>query len=90
MEQALSGGDEAVPTRHDIVRRFLAYVDAQRTRGVPLKSMTRHILGLFNGLPGARAWRRHLSEEAVRDDAGPEVIESALAMVSEQPATKAA
>ena len=90
MEQALFGGDEAVPTRHDIVRQFLPYVDAQRTKGVPLKSMTRHILGLFNGLPGARAWRRHLSEEAVRDDAGPEVIEAALALVSELPAKKAA
>ncbi|MGI9504760.1 MAG: tRNA dihydrouridine(20/20a) synthase DusA, partial [Geminicoccaceae bacterium] len=90
MEQALFGAEDTAPTRHDIVRQFLPYVDAQRTKCVPLKSMTRHILGLFNGLPGARAWRRHLSEEAVRDDAGPEVIEAALALVSELPAKKAA
>jgi tRNA-dihydrouridine synthase A len=43
--------------------------------------MTRHILGLFNGLPGARAWRRHLSEAAHRADAGSEVILAALAKV---------
>ncbi len=81
MEQALFGSDEMAGTRHDVVRQFLNYVDDQRTAGVPLKSMTRHILGLFNGLPGARAWRRHLSEHAVRADAGPEVIEAALALV---------
>ncbi len=48
------------------------------SRGAPLNGMTRHILGLFNGLPGARAWRRHLSTEAHRPGAGPEVIEAAL------------
>jgi len=90
MEQALFGTQSSPMTRHEIVRHFLDYVDAQRSADVPLKSMTRHILGLFNGLPGARAWRRHLSEEAVRDDAGPEVIEAALALVPELPAAKAA
>ena len=48
------------------------------SRGVPLKAIARHILGLFNGLPGARAWRRHLSTAAQRPGAGPEVIEAAL------------
>ena len=90
MEEALLGRDEAAPTRHDIVRRFLPYVDAQRAAGVPLKSMTRHILGLFNGLPGARSWRRHLSEEAVCEGAGPDVIEAALALVPELPYANAA
>ena len=90
MEQALFGADEASPTRHEVVLQFLDYVDAERIAGTPLKSMTRHILGLFNGLPGARAWRRHLSEEAVRDDAGPEVIEAALALVPELTRSKAA
>ena len=66
MEDALFGPSDEVRTRHDVVRRYLGYVERQRVKGVPLKSMTRHILGLFNGLPGARAWRRHLSEEAVR------------------------
>ena len=90
MERALFDVEEAVRTRHDIVRCFLDYVDDRRAAGVPVKSMTRHILGLFNGLPGARAWRRHLSEEAVRENAGPEVIEAALARVPESPEAQAA
>ena len=90
MESALFGGDKTTSTRHDIVRQFLDYVDDKRTTGVPLKSMTRHILGLFNGLPGACAWRRHLSENAMRMDAGPEIIETALALVPDLPAAKAA
>ncbi len=72
-------GDQQVPpSREAVVRAYLPYVETQRARGVPLKSITRHMLGLFNGLPGARAWRRHLSEAAHRPGAGPEVIEAAL------------
>ena len=72
-------GDLRVPPgREAVVRAYLPYVETQRARRVPLKSMTRHILGLFNGLPGARAWRRHLSEAAREPEAGPEIIEAAL------------
>jgi tRNA-dihydrouridine synthase A len=56
----------------------LPYVEAQCEAGVPVKAVTRHILGLFNGEPGARLWRRALSELAHRPGAGPEVIEAAL------------
>ena len=90
MEDVLFGAGDEVPSRHRIATRYLDYVEAQCVSGVPLKSMTRHILGLFNGLPGARAWRRHLSEEAVQEGAGPEVIEAALAVVPQPPETKAA
>ena len=90
MEQALFGIEGPTPSRHEIARRFLHYVEAERGNGVPLKSMTRHILGLFNGLPGARAWRRHLSQEAVSDGAGPEVIEAALSCVPESITVEAA
>jgi tRNA-dihydrouridine synthase A len=72
-----------VPTRHEIIAGFLPYVECQRAEGVPLHSMTRHILGLFNGQRGARAWRRYLSTNANRDQAGPEVIEAALRLVPE-------
>jgi len=65
-------------SREEIVADFLPYVERQLTQGVPLKSITRHMLGLFNGLRGARAWRRHLAEEAHKPGAGPEVIEQAL------------
>ena len=73
----------SVPTRHEIIAGFLPYVERQRGEGVPLPSMTRHILGLFNGQRGARAWRRYLSTNANRDQAGPEVIEAALKLVPE-------
>ena len=73
-------GETAAPkSREEIVTDFLPYVERQLTKGVPLKSITRHMLGLFNGLPGARAWRRCLAEEAHKPGAGPEVIEEALA-----------
>jgi len=85
------GDRQSPPGREAVVRAFLPYVESQRARGVPLKSMTRHILGLFNGLPGARAWRRQLSEAAREPKAGPEIIEAALDRVlAAQPAREAA
>jgi len=72
------GETTPVKSREEIVAAFLPYVERRLSEGVPLKSMTRHMLGLFNGLPGARAWRRHLAEEAHRPGAGPEVIEAAV------------
>ncbi|MEX0317574.1 MAG: tRNA dihydrouridine(20/20a) synthase DusA [Ruegeria sp.] len=65
-----------------VVRRMLPYIDAHLTAGGRLHQITRHMLGLFAGRPGARAWRRALSESAVRDGAGPELVEAALAQVS--------
>ena len=78
------------PDRRDIVGRLLPYVEARLAEGVPLKSITRHILGLYNGLPGARVWRRRLSEDAHAAGAGPEVIERALAEVESIEARRAA
>jgi tRNA-dihydrouridine synthase A len=72
------GDMRPTPSREQVIRALLPYVAAQRARGVPLNAITRHILGLFNGLPGARTWRRELSEAAHRPGAGPEVIEAAL------------
>lgn len=65
-------------SREAVVEAFLPYVERQLSAGVRLGSITRHILGLFAGQPGARRWRRVLSEEAHRDGAGVDVIERAL------------
>mgnify|MGYP006932093239 FL=1 len=54
------------------------WVARQWTPGVPISRYTRHLSGLFQGMPGARVWRRALSEGAARRDAGPEVIDDAL------------
>ncbi len=69
------------PTRHQIIERLIPYVEQQLCRGVYLSSITRHILGLFQGQPGARTWRRYLSENTHRPGAGAEVILAALQRV---------
>ena len=89
-EREIYGGDEPPPARAEIALRLLPYVERERAAGTPLKAITRHILGLFNGEPGARAWRRHLSTAAPRPDAGPEVIREALAKIAERPSRAAA
>jgi tRNA-dihydrouridine synthase A len=71
-------------TPHEIARAMLPYIEAQRAAGHRLHAVTRHMLGLFAGRPGARTWRRHLSEHAAREGAGPEVVEAALARVPEE------
>ncbi len=63
----------------EAVERYLPYVQRQLARGVHLAAMTRHMLGLFHGSPGARTWRRILTVEGVKPGAGVEVIEAGLA-----------
>nr|VFK61663.1 MAG: tRNA-U16,U17-dihydrouridine synthase [Candidatus Kentron sp. UNK]VFK68897.1 MAG: tRNA-U16,U17-dihydrouridine synthase [Candidatus Kentron sp. UNK] len=67
-----------IPSRREVIERFIPYMRKQMRNGVPLGRMTRHILGLFAGQPGARAWRRRLSENVCRPGAGIEVIQDAL------------
>jgi tRNA-dihydrouridine synthase A len=61
---------------------FSLYAERKLKEGVRLGAMTRHMLGLFHGQPGARAFRRHLSEYARRDGAGIEVLREALSFLS--------
>ncbi len=75
------GDAHPVPTAHEVVERFIPYVEARLAEGVPLGAMTRHILGLFGGRPGARRWRRVISEQAHRPGAGVAVIRDALGQV---------
>ena len=65
------------PSREEVIQAFLPYVERQLAQGVPLARMTRHLFGLFHGQPGARAWRRHLTEGAAHPQAGAEVIREA-------------
>lgn len=62
----------------EAVELYLPYVERQLERGIHLAAMTRHMLGLFHGLPGARSWRRILTVEGVKPGAGVEVIEAGL------------
>ncbi len=66
------------PERRDVVASMLPYIEEQLATGEKLGRITRHMLGLFAGQPGARAWRRSLSENAFKENAGVEVIEAAI------------
>ncbi len=77
---ALWGCDHALDERQ-VVDAMRPYIDAHLCSGGRLHQVTRHMLGLFAGRPGARQWRRVLSEGATRDGAGPELLDRALAQV---------
>jgi len=78
VDRRLFGASTEVITRAEIIEKLLPYIEQQRAEGVRLHSITRHILGLFHGEPGARSWRRHLSEHAVKYDADASVVREAL------------
>jgi tRNA-dihydrouridine synthase A len=75
---------EAAPVADsfEAVEAFIPYIEARLAEGVRLHDMTRHMLGLFTGLPGARAWRRTLATKACLRGAGIEVVREALGMVA--------
>lgn len=65
----------------EVVLAMLPYIETECSQGTRLNQITRHMLGLFAGRPGARAWRRKLSEEAHKPNAGPELVNAALEMI---------
>ncbi len=79
-DKRIFGAREAAPSRAEIIARFMPYIAARLDEGVYLSHITRHILGLYSGIPGARAWRRHLSENACRPGAGLAVVEDAAGL----------
>lgn len=83
VDRRFFGSSASPPNRHQVVRALLPYLEERLRAGTPLQCMTRPILGLFQGIPGARAWRRVLSERAWRHGAGVEVVEAALERVVE-------
>ncbi len=68
-------------SRDDIVERLLPYVERKLAAGARLNHITRHIMGLYHQVPGAKLWRRHFSDHAHKAGAGTEVILEALALV---------
>lgn len=67
-----------LPERRAVIERMLPYIKSELAQGERLSRITRHMSGLFAGEPGARAWRRTLSENACRDGAGIDVVIAAL------------
>ncbi len=77
-----SGWTKPLKSRDDVIAALLPYTERQLAGGAQLNHITRHILGLYQGVPGARKFRRHLSENAYRKEAGIEVLTAAHALVS--------
>lgn len=75
-------GHDHQTTRTDVIAAMLPYIESHLQSGGRLHQITKHMLGLFAGQPGARAWRRYLSENAHQTNAGPEVVQAALAKVA--------
>lgn len=78
----LFGSAAPPPRRAEVVERLLPWAEQQLSQGVPVFRITRHILGLYLGQRGARAWRRHLTENAHRPGAGVEIITQALTLTA--------
>ncbi|SDF88653.1 tRNA-U16,U17-dihydrouridine synthase [Limimonas halophila] len=80
-DRRIYGETNPVADREAAIDGLIAHARELHAAGTPVRAVTRHALGLCSGLPGARHWRRHLSEAARRDDAPPEVIAEAFARV---------
>ncbi len=87
VDNALYGVDGPAATRDTVIARLLPYVERELAAGAKLHHITRHILGLHQGLPGAKKFRRHLSEHAYRANADGDTLREALAHVQHNPRT---
>ncbi|WP_456702966.1 MULTISPECIES: tRNA dihydrouridine(20/20a) synthase DusA [unclassified Bradyrhizobium] len=78
-------------TMQDAFEAMMPYIEAQLARGTRLHAITRHFVGAFHAVPGARAFRRHLAEQGVKPGAGVDVLRDAIARVGARaPAEQAA
>jgi tRNA-dihydrouridine synthase A len=80
-DRQLYGATGPSPNRRAVVEGLLPFVEREIADGTPLGRISRHILGLYQGVPGARAWRRYLSTHAHRPGAGADVLRRAAALV---------
>jgi len=86
VDHEIYGAACEAPSRLEVAEQFMAYCQQQIDNGLKLKYMSRHMLGLFQGEYGARAFRRYISENAYKEGAGIEVLEQALKL-TEKPIT---
>lgn len=84
VDQIIFGKARPVKKRSQIVHEMYPYIERQLSNGAYLGHITRHMLGLFQNMPGARQWRRYISENAHKKGAGIEVVETALAKIPKE------
>ena len=90
VDPQLFGEEAPYATMKDVFEAMFPYIEGQLAQGTKLHSMTRHFVGAFHGVPGARAFRRHLAENGVRPGAGVDVLRDAIARVEGHAAALAA
>ncbi|WP_239928787.1 tRNA dihydrouridine(20/20a) synthase DusA [Photobacterium sanguinicancri] len=81
VDQRLFGSTKPIIKQRELVEAMYPYIERQLANGSYLGHISRHMLGLFQGLPGARQWRRHISENAHKAGAGIEVLQQAVAKI---------
>jgi tRNA-dihydrouridine synthase A len=81
VDPLMFGSPAPVGSARDALEALIPYIARELARGTRLHAVTRHVLGLFNGVPGARAFRRHLAINAVKPGAGVDVVSEALAFL---------
>ncbi len=84
VDQQIFGLDTPVKKRSEVIFEMFPYIEQQLSQGAYLGHITRHMLGMFQNMPGARQWRRYISENAHKQGAGIEVVEAALAKIPYQ------
>ncbi len=85
VDRVVYGDADAISrSRLEMLHRVYPYIEQQLEQGLPLTRMVRHLVGLFNGEPNARRWRRYLSENAYRKTAGIETLHQAEALIRER------
>lgn len=90
VDARLFGEDAPFASARAAAESMTHYIEAHVAQGGKVSNVTRHMLGLFQGQPGARAYRRHLATEAVKSGAGAQVLADALALVRAVPVAEAA
>jgi len=81
VDQELFGAEGSPGTMHEAIENLVPYIERELSQGIRLHAITRHLVGAFHGVRGARAFRRHLAENATRSGAGVAVLREALAFV---------
>jgi len=82
-DSLIFGDDHPLPSRHEALAAFMPYVREQVSNDVYVRHMAKHLYGLFQGLPGAKAWRRYLSEHMFQDQASADIILEAADLVNQ-------
>lgn len=81
VDSAIYGDHTPTLTRGEVIEAFMTYIEREIAKGTRLHHMTRHVLGMYQGVKGAKQFRRHISENAYKDNAGAEVLEKAFSFI---------